>query len=383
VFAACAVTFSTALTSAAAPLMVAAWTISGRAARSFRESVRHPLGIALVVFLVVAAIGMLYSPVPWEDRLEAYSSWRRLGYALILLGFFAGHGWKQRFVVSFTMVATAGLFASYAAAFGWIPSKPGHEGGVLLQNHATQGIVFSLAVLCIAHLAKCTSRRMRWVLLAGAALFAINVMYVTPGRSGYAALLIALLVFGAMLFGWRRIYIWLPIGVLLGAMTFSTATPLRERVLQGIREMKSAAQTKDLTSMGTRVLFYRTTLELIRERPLFGYGTGSFGKTYSALVAKRYNDWRATPTTDPHNQYLFITMELGIVGLIAFLAVIAAGFWSAARAGPYGWIAGGALAIWCVSSMFSSHFRTFPEGHLIGLFLGSMLATEPDRRSIA
>jgi O-antigen ligase len=128
--------------------------------------------------------------------------------------------------------------------------------------------------------------------------------------------------------------------------------------------------------MGIRAVLHATTIELIRERPIFGHGTGSFGTEYGARVGGRYTDWRATPSTDPHSQYLFVTMELGVVGLAAFIAVLIAGF-LAARAGHYGWIGGTALAIWCLTSVFNSHFRTFPEGHLIGLFLGAMLAAAP------
>jgi hypothetical protein len=32
------------------------------------------------------------------------------------------------------------------------------------------------------------------------------------------------------------------------------------------------------------------------------------------------------------------------------------------------------LAAWCVNSLFSSHFQTFNEGHLIVLLLGVFLA---------
>jgi O-antigen ligase len=175
-------------------------------------------------------------------------------------------------------------------------------------------------------------------------------------------------------------HIWLSVLIVASAIAFSTSPQLRARVMQAVDEVANADKSTALTSLGTRVLFYRTTLELIKERPIVGYGSGSFGKEYKEIVSRRYSDWRATPTTDPHNQYLFITMQLGIIGLTAFLAVIVTGF-RAARASPYGWVAGGALAIWCVTSLFSSHFRTFPEGHLIGLFLGALLAAPIGRGS--
>jgi O-antigen ligase len=151
--------------------------------------------------------------------------------------------------------------------------------------------------------------------------------------------------------------------------------------MQGINEVQEADKSTGFTSLGIRVMFYRTTLELIREQPVFGYGSGSFAREYAAAIAgKGYTGWRAIPTADPHNQYLFVAVQLGVVGLLAFLAVIVTGF-RAARASPYGWIAGGALAIWCVTSLFSSHFRTFPEGHLIGFFLGALLAAPVKREA--
>jgi O-antigen ligase len=381
---ACAVTFSSALTSIAAATMVASWALSGRAIATLGGSLRQPLGIALAIFLALVAAGMLYSSAPWTERLHSVWGWRKLGYGLLLLGFFASDEWKRRFIGAFLLVACVGVIASFLAALGLIPSRPnqiaGTIQGVVFQNHSVQGIVFSLAILCLAYFARNASWRLRWAFIAFAVAFVINIAYILPGRSGYVALIIATFASAAMLFGWRRIHIWLSVGIVLAALIFATAPQLRERVLQVAREVSSANSSPELTSMGIRVLFYRTTLELIRDRPVFGYGSGSFGKEYSALVVQRYRDWRATSGTDPHSQYLFVTMELGIVGLVAFLAILAAGFWSA-HASRYGCIAGGALAIWCVTSLFSSHFRTFPEGHLIGFFLGALLAAPQGYRA--
>jgi len=371
-----AVPFSTALTSIAYVIVVASWAVSGRVPATLNASLRHPFGLALLVFLVIAAAGMFYSSVAWPDRLDALSGWRRLGYAVILLGLFADGDWQRRFVSVFLVAASAGLFLSCLAWAGVIPSKPGHPAGVLLQNHATQGMVFALAILCSVFRAKEASRKARRVLLGLAILFALNVVFVTPGRSGYVALFVAVLACGPMYLGWRRILIWLPVTLVLASLAFVASPTVRDRVMLGLDEIRAVDDSPALTSMGIRAVLYTTTLELIRERPVAGHGTGSFGKEYSAVVAQRYTDWRATPSKDPHNQYLFVAMELGIVGLAAFVAMLAAAFF-AARETPYGWIAAGALAIWSVTSLFSSHFRTFPEGHLIGLFLGVLLARAP------
>jgi O-antigen ligase len=371
-----AVTFSTALTSAACAVMLLSWAISGQVKTTLGASLREPLGIALAVFLVLAAIGMLYSSAPWSDRLHTLSGWRRFGYALILLGVFAPVAWKQRFLAAFFVAASLGLVASFLAWMEIIGSRHGDFTGTVLQNHSMQGIVFSLAILCAAHYARTASARIRWGLAVGVVLFAVNIIFVTGARSAYVALFVVALFSCVVLYGWRRAYVWLPAGVALAILAIVASPALRDRFTQGWNEFDGAADpaiTSVITPMGIRAVLYSTTFELIRERPVFGHGTGSFGKEYSARVTQRYSDWRADPIADPHSQYLYIMVELGMVGLVAFIAVLIAGFFSA-RAGPYGWLAGGALTIWCLTSLFSSHFRTFPEGHLIGLFLGALLA---------
>ncbi len=46
--------------------------------------------------------------------------------------------------------------------------------------------------------------------------------------------------------------------------------------------------------------------------------------------------------------------------------------------GPFR-VAGLALLLaWCATSLFSSHFETFNEGHMIVMFLGALLAREAD-----
>lgn len=374
-----AVPFSSALTSVACAVMVLSWAISGQAVATLGASLRQPLGVALTVFFALAAIGMLYSSAPWSDRLQTLWGWRRFGYALILLGVFAPEAWKQRFVAVFFTAASLGLVASFLSWLDIIGTRSRDFTGIVLQNHATQGIVFSLAILCAAHYARNASARTRWGLVAAMTLFAGNIVFVTPGRSGYLALLVAAIVSGVMLYGWRRARVWLPTGLALAVLTLVASPMLRDRITQGWNEIDDAANpaiASVYTSMGIRIVLYRTTIELIRERPVFGHGTGSFGKEYSARVARHYTDWQAAPGADPHNQYLYIAMELGMVGLAAFIAVLITGF-LAARASPYGWIGVAALAIWCLTSLFSSHFRTFPEGHLIGLFLGALLAAAP------
>lgn len=378
-----AVPWSTALVSVACGVLVIALVASGRMHQVLRDALSQPLGVALAAFFAVLAVGMLYSEVPWPERAFSLWSWRKPAYALILLGLFAAPMWKRRFVGTLIAVAALGVIASFATwALGIAPKFPG-EPGVLLQNHSTQGMFFALAMLsCVIAASMVQALRVRRGLLALAGLLALNVVFVSPGRSGYLALAAMLAVVGIHLLGWRRLPVVIVGLVLAAVLAFAASPTVRERIAQGIAEVETHRETETLTSMGFRMNAWENTLALIRERPVFGYGTGSFGAVYSERVRQRYDDWRGDPATDPHNQYLMILTENGLVGLAAFLAVIVLAFRASIRSPDgYRWIALGAVLAWSLTSLFNSHFRTFPEGHLIALLLGATLAAPPRQTS--
>lgn len=364
---------STALTSAACALMLLSWAASGRAITTLRDSVSQPLGIMLALLLGLMAVGTLYSSVPWSVRIEAMWAWRKLAYVLLLLGIFAAGRSDKRLMLAFLSMATLGMLASFLAWFGLLPSKTGQPIGVILQNHSVQGVAFSVAVLFAIFLGRDATGRWRWVLgIIGCGLVA-NVMFVASGRSGHLALIVVLGLAVGNMIGWRRFYLWIPAAMAAGVIAFAVSPLWRERLAQGAAEISTHGETAEITSMGTRLLYFETAWQLIRARPILGYGTGSYGYEYSAVVRDKYSDWRAKPGTDPHNQYLFIWVENGAVGLLAFLAFLFFAFRRAIQS-PAGWAAAGVLAIWCLTSLFNSHFKTFPEGHLFGLVLGILLA---------
>jgi O-antigen ligase len=219
------------------------------------------------------------------------------------------------------------------------------------------------------------SARPGGLVAAGAgALFVLNMAFVTPGRSGYLALGVMLVVLTAgSLRGWRNLLLVGTLGALFAAAL--ALSPLaRDRIGTAVTEWRTVATAGVKTSMGIRANLYENTLELVRERPWFGVGTGGFERAYGAHVKDKYSDWRALGSGDPHNQYLFFLAEQGVVGLLAFLAFIGLALADRGDGGRLRVVAVGMLLAWCATSLLSSHFQTFAEGHLLAFFLAAMLA---------
>jgi len=67
--------------------------------------------------------------------------------------------------------------------------------------------------------------------------------------------------------------------------------------------------------MGIRMVMWRNSGDIVRERPLAGYGMGGIAPAYErAVKASALTGWAATPTEDPHNQYLQVQLEAGVAG---------------------------------------------------------------------
>ena len=71
-----------------------------------------------------------------------------------------------------------------------------------------------------------------------------------------------------------------------------------------------------------RYVFIKESLSRILEKPIFGHGTGSFGTIFNDEVDSLHlYNLPIAPRGTPHNQYLYVWFELGILGLILLLLI--------------------------------------------------------------
>ena len=74
-------------------------------------------------------------------------------------------------------------------------------------------------------------------------------------------------------------------------------------------------QPKYETSIGKRYLYAKNSILLIKQKPIFGYGPNQFQKVYKDYFS-------TNPSVNhPHNNFIFILTELGLVGLIFVLYI--------------------------------------------------------------
>jgi len=374
----------------AAGVMVLALLSAPSRWQRLKHAFWQPLGQASLLLFAVLGLATAWSPLEAKAALREWIGWRQVLWLFVALALFETRRSKTVFAALFAFAATVTACVSIGA---WLAGVPLHGDPVapyvVFRNHVTQAMAFAAGALFAVVLATQPETGTRWRVAAwgAAAVLAFSLVATTPGRSGYLVMAIVAI---AMALTQRRgrARVAATAGVLVALVAVTFASPLvLERFERGIGELRAARQSSELTSMGVRVVIWENTRELIAEAPLLGHGLGSFAREYSRHAAKSGPGWQATPSEDPHNQYLYFLAETGVLGLAAF------GWWLLAAArqrvtGPFR-VAGLALLLaWCVTSLFSSHFKTFNEGHMIMLFLGVLLAREanlqaPSRPSTA
>lgn len=347
------------------------------------RALRQPMVAAALALYLVTCIGVLYSLGSGAEARAMWAGWRKILLLPLAAALFFTPEAKLRLAYSFIAVATLCAIASFVGAgTGYVFPVPEKVPGIVVRNHATQGMLlavaaFSAIVLCVFR--RGLELRHRLVLVACALLLVGSVAVVTSGRSGYLVLLAlaASLAVGAAARTRHPVRNSVVLGAGLLALTAAllASSPLaRQRIDQAVQEMQSYTRSAELTSMGVRMFFWKNTLTMIERDPWFGTGTGGFEAGYRALVAGRPGV-AGTVTSDPHNQYLKIAAEHGLVGMAVFLAFLLSAF--VQRTTLMFRVMGlGVLLAWCATSLANSHFSTFAEGSFIYLWLGAMLARD-------
>lgn len=322
-------------------------------------------------------IATLWSPVDYVERFDEVWSWRKL--LLFPMAWVLFQEARAKNIVVYTLIITASLYMifSWAGHLGYVSLD--RAPSQLLENHATQGVVFASVSLLMLIMLKnddfpVLAKIVLVLLIAG---MVANIVYVLTGRTAYVSLLL-LAPYGAWLVASR--FKWLSALVVLGLLSLALyhSDTAKSRVSQGINEFETtiSGDADSYTSMGIRWVYWGNTLRLIAMNPIFGSGSGGFSEDYARIVADD-EGWRAMVTDDPHQQYLLIAGEQGLVGLALFLAILVAMLISRGddgnRLGALG-----ILMMTALNGMFNGHFGSFVEGRLFWIMMGVLLsATSP------
>jgi O-antigen ligase len=170
-------------------------------------------------------------------------------------------------------------------------------------------------VLVVVTAALLYVRDRRWLwLLAGAVLVIWIGLAETFSQSSFVALLAGLAVLAALRWSWRWTLAAVLVGI-VGAVLVVTLTGGKSLDLGNLSKrlnIDTSGRT-DLVSGGA---------DLFSQRPLWGYGSGSFQHAYSN------HHGSGAPVSISHTEPVTVAAEQGLIGLVFYLGLIAIALWT-------------------------------------------------------
>lgn len=332
-----AIPVSTALDGALVVLLLLAWIIALPA--SFRDWGRTCLQVkpALVALLLFCAlfVACFHGAATWKTSWSALAKYLDLALIAVFAWAAATQAVRRGALYAFLAAVVLSLVVSFGTAVGLWDALPGLHTLPAYPVGFKLSVTHNLIVSLGAFVSLLIARELRYerpahaaVMLGVALACMYNVLFIVIGRSGYVVLA-ALLVYFAFTVGRNRrgalLAVFLMTGLFASAYLGSQYFPTRiQDIASDLTQWKPGEN--DDTSVGQRIGYYGTTLEIIREHPLTGAGTGGFAQAYSEKV-------RGTParaTTNPHNDYLMIAAQAGLPALALLIALYVV-LWREAR----------------------------------------------------
>ncbi len=370
-----------------------AFIVSAELKQKWENIRQHPMFLPVLGLTLVCILSFLFNrPIDkeyWTQFLHYQTYW----FLLPMIAIGAG-SWQQKAVRNFfigALVASTLFFLAYADL---LPENTLFRSYVIYQGNKSilLGLLLALAAAWMLHELLLRRTHRIWRIIAFVYVFAALVLC---SKSRTAALLFFLLlaVFACRNFSFRWWQIASVFGIFAvcgGALFAAVNAPapvtclakemqdrfqmngleiLKNRSICTIQQVRDFGRQGNVSEDGMRLEIYKNTWHLIEQRPWLGNGVGQ----WLPLYQEKARGMMSANMTTPHNEYLLYWCELGILGVVALLAIwsrqLRIAFQMAKRQSPYAM----PLCMLTLGMMFAGAFNAILRDALFGLAMMILL----------
>jgi O-antigen ligase len=354
---------STFATHVVLSFLIIAWFLAGNLKEKVDIILHHPVVRLILILFGVFIIGALYSRAPRADSLWMVQKMGKLLYIPFLLPIMQEKKWRRAALLAFlsAMLLTFGL--SLLKVYGGVPIGVDERftTACVFKDHIFTNLMMAFASFMVAHYClnqtNILMRVLLGILLIGLVFY---VLFMSAGRSGYVVFVALWLLLGLQKASFKGLAIGLLGLLMLLSFAYVKSDAFQGRLLVITKNVAEYHVGNVATSVGERLEFLNQTWQLSKQRPWFGYGTGSFKGVYQTHAAENH----LRTTDNPHNEYLHILFQLGIFGLAAFLGLFFfLSQWTFLLSGLEKWFAQGMIVAMAVGCFANSWLMDFTSGY--------------------
>lgn len=351
-----------------------AWVLilaSGNWRARLQKIIHNPAALSFWVLFALFLVGLIYTISPQHLAFKDLQKRHWLLIAPFFMMVINNDRWRERMINAFLIIMVITLFLSYLKwmkldLVNYIIHKKLSGVGVFFE-HIVQYFFMSVAAFIFGY--RFFYRpKWRWVNLSVLILMAINLAFLSQGRTGYIQFGLLLVFLCFIRFGWKGILSAFAISVLLFGAAFTLSNGVAKRIRAIPAEYQHYDNANAMTPIGIRISMWHDAMLLIKKRPWFGYGTGNISTAMKQNLPPAMIKLTG-PIDYVEYSYLNFMLEFGVFGLFTFLGVIITQIIISFRLPTeYKYTMQAFLIAYLAGSLANSFFVSFCEVHLYAIF---------------
>ncbi|WP_457594569.1 O-antigen ligase family protein, partial [Hydrogenimonas sp.] len=303
-------------------LILLLWLAAGGFKERWERIKSNWAAIAILLFFALHIVALLYSSDPKAGVVKIIAREQLLLFMPIFLSVIRPEFVKKA-LNAFLYAMFLSEILSYAMYFDLV-HIPWHDYArepfpTPFVSHLSYSPMVAFAVILLIHrlVFGDEARIVKAIYFFFMITMSFNI-FITGGRAGQIGFIVALLFYLAYQFRKeiKKMFYLLLFAVAGILLIFFFNKPFHDRMMLAYHNVANF-KTNPHSSVGLRINFTLNSLELIKKRPLFGYGTGSFEQEYAKINQVLTPNVRAT--SQPHNFYILTLVQFGITGLALLL----------------------------------------------------------------
>lgn len=349
--------------------------LAGDTLKKINSILRNPIALMFLIFFAFYTIGVIYTSAPLLYAIRYLIKYSYFLLGVFLFPIFQEERWRHYAIKVFLGAMAAAVVLSYLKAFGVINFGVEYGPVEVFKGH----IAFSFLLAFASYLLLMeifsplpnSKKHKYWraVLILYWVLVVYDNLFMCISRTGYIVLMALIILFLLQKLHWRGLLLAVLAVLLLMGSAFIFSPVFKTRMEAAINDLEIYS-VQPLTSVGLRHSFVDNTMRLIKAHPLLGTGTGSLKYEYAKLEPPP-----AAVTDNPHDEYLNVAVQLGVVGLVYLLFMFAMQLWfSRLLPSPWRNIAQATVVIIIIGSFANSWITNTTQGHFYAYFIALSFA---------
>ena len=306
------------------------WIIEGDFKRKFEIIKDTPTLKVFLLFIIFSLLSLIWT----ENISDAKRSIRLFSYFFAMYVIATSFkAYYTRKIIDFFLIGmfiseiiAYGIFFGFWSIKGVFPNNPSP-----FMHHIDYSIFLAFtSILLLYRIFSKTYSIKEKMIFSFFFLTVTGNLFLTFGRTGQVAFIAALFIMLILHFRFtiKAFLIGIITLTLILTTAYNTSHTFEKRIHQGISDIQKLEQHNFSSSWGIRAAFYISTFNILKEHPIIGVGLGDFKQETAKEINKPQYSYltkytkKFMSTNTPHNQYLLILLQTGIVGLFFFLLYI-------------------------------------------------------------